>query len=103
MAVLGLTPLLGYLDDQCGEFLKLLMANLGFGEFPNIIKYYTTIGNCTPLKEEYTSMENHTLLKNIDNFMYPTQLNFMEDTPNQILHMLSTLILLSKTVYTTIG
>ena len=47
-------------------------------------------------KEEYTTIENHTLLKNIDNLMYPTQLNFSDDTPNQILHILSTLILWSK-------
>ena len=35
--------------------------------------------------------------------MYYTQLYFIEDTPNQILHMLSTLLLWSKTSYTTIG
>ena len=35
--------------------------------------------------------------------MYLTQPNFSEDSPNQILHMLSTLILWLKTFYTTIG
>ena len=88
--------LLGYPDDQYGEFLELWMAYHGFGEFPNLIEYYNTIGNDTLLKEEYTSIENCTLLKDIDNLMYLTQLNFLEDTPNQILHMLSTLILWSK-------
>ena len=43
------------------------------------------------------------LLKDIENFLYLTQLKFMEDTPNQILHMLSTLILWLKSFYTTIG
>ena len=90
-----LFPLPGYLDDQCSEFLESWIAYLDLGEFPNLIKYYSTIGNGTLFKE-YTTIENHTLLKNIDNLMYPTQLNFSEDTPNQILHMLSTLILWSK-------
>ena len=89
-----LFPLLGYLDDQHGEFLNLWKDSLGFREFPDLIEYYTTTVNGTLLKEEYTSMENHTLLKDIDNFMYLTQLNFTEDTPNQILHELSTLIML---------
>ena len=35
--------------------------------------------------------------------MYLTQPKFTEDTPNQILHMLSTLLLWLKTFYTTIG
>ena len=30
-------------------------------------------------------------------------MNFLQNTPNQILHMLSTLILWSKTLYTTSG
>ena len=86
-----LFPLPGYLDNQCSEFLELWMAIHGFREFPNLIeyyttigKYYTTIGNSTILKEEYTIIGNHTLLKDIDNLMYLTQLNFSEDTPNQI-------------------
>ena len=98
-----LFPLLGYLDDQCGEFLKSWMAYLDSMEFPNLIEYYTTIRNGTPHEEEYTTMENCTLLHDIDNFMYLTQPNFMEDTPNQILYMLSTLKLWSKHFYTTIG
>ena len=85
--------LLGYLDDQCSEFLELWMDSLGFGEFPNLIKYYTTIGNGTLLKEEHTTIENQTLLMDIDSLVYLPQLNFLEDIPNQILHMLSTLIL----------
>ena len=60
----------GYLDDQCSEFLKLWMANLHFGEFPDLIKYYTTIRNGTLLKEEYTTITNHILLKDINNLMY---------------------------------
>ena len=53
-----LFPLLGYLDDQCSEFLELWMDYLGFREFPNLIEYYTTIGNSTLLKEEYITMDN---------------------------------------------
>ena len=48
-----LVPLLGYQDDQCGEFLEPWMANLEFEEIPKLIKYYTTIGNGILLKEEY--------------------------------------------------
>ena len=98
-----LFPLPGYVDEQHGKFLKLWMANLDFGELPDLIEYYNTIENGTLLKEEYTNIENHTLLKDIDYLMYLTQLNFSEDTPNQILHMLLTLILWSRTFYTTIG
>ena len=58
-----LFPLLGYLHDQDSEFLKLWMANHGLGGiFYNLIKYYTTNGNGTILKKEYTTIENHTLL-----------------------------------------
>ena len=55
------------------------------------------------LKIVHTTIENCTLLKDIKNFMYLTQPYFLEDTPNQILHMLSTPSLWSKTFYTTIG
>ena len=78
-----LLPLLHYLDNQCGEFLKSWMAYLDFEEFPNLIKYYTTIGNCTLLKKEYTAIENCTLLTEIENSMYLTQLYFLEDTPTK--------------------
>ena len=98
-----LFPLLGYLDNQNGKFLKLWMTNLGFREFPDLIEYYTTIGTGTILKGEYTTIENFTLLKDINNLMYLTQPNFLEDIPNQILHMVSRLILLSKTFCITIG
>ena len=91
-----LFPLPGNLDDQCGEFLELWIANLGFGEFPNLIEYNTTIGNTTLLKEEFNTIENNTLLKDIDNLIYHAQLNFSGDTPNQILHRLSTLIVWLK-------
>ena len=84
-------PLLGYLDDLHGGFLKLWMDSLGFVEFPDLIEYYTIIGNGTLLKEEYTTVENHTLLKEIDYLMYLTQPNFLENNPNQIFHMLSIL------------
>ena len=60
-------------DDQCSEFLKLWMAYHGFGEFPDLIKIYMTIGISTLLKEEYNTIENHTLVKDINNLMYPTQ------------------------------
>ena len=79
------------------------MAYLDFVEFPNLIKYYNTTVNGTLLKEEYTTIENSTLLKDINNFMYLSQLNFLEATPNKILLMLSTLILWSTTFFTTIG
>ena len=98
-----LFPLLGYLDNKCNEFLNSWIAYLDFKEFPNLIKYSTTIGNGTILKEEHTTIENCTLLKDIKTFMYLTQPYFSEDIPNQILHMLSTLILFWKTFYTTLG
>ena len=79
------------------------MAYLETKEFPNLIEYYTTIDYGTLIKEEYTTIKECTLLKDIENVMYPTQLYFLEDTPNQILHILSTLLLWLKTLYTTIG
>ena len=69
------------------------MAYLEFEEFPVLIEYYTTVGNGTLLDQEYTTIKKRTLLKDIKNFMYLTQLNFLEDTPNQILLMLSTQLL----------
>ena len=48
------------------------------------------------LRKKYTTIENHTVLK--DNLKYHNKLNFLEDTPNQILH-----IFVVKTFYTTIG
>ena len=98
-----LFPLPVHLDDQCGEFLESWMAYLEFDEFPDLIEYYTTIGNGTFLKEEYTTIKECTLLKDIEHFMYLTQSYFFDDTPNQILHIMSTLLLWSKTFYTTIG
>ena len=53
--------LLGYLDDQHGEFLEQWMAYHGFGEYCDLIKYCTTIGNGTKPKEEYTTIELYTL------------------------------------------
>ena len=55
-------PLLGYLDDQHSEFLQSWMAYPDLVEFPDLIKYYTTIGNGTLIKEDYTTIENSTLL-----------------------------------------
>ena len=79
------------------------MAYLEFNEFPDLIEYYSTIGNGTLLKEEYTSIKECTLLKDIKHSLYLTQSYFSDDTPNQILHLMSTLLLCSKTFYTTIG
>ena len=79
------------------------MAYLEFEEFPDHIEYYTTIGTGALLKEEYATIKNCTLLQDIKNFMYLTQPYFLEDTPNQILLMLSVLILWLKNFYTTIG
>ena len=102
--VLGtLFPIPLHLGDQCGEFLESWMAYQEFDEFPNLIEYYTTIGNGTLLKGEYTTIKECTLLKDIEHFLYLTQSHFSDNTPNQILHLLSTLILWSKTFYTTIG
>ena len=77
------------------------MAYLEFDEFPDLIEYYTTIGNGTLLKEDYTTIRECTILKGIEHFMYLTQSYFSDDTPNQILHIMSTLLLFSKRFYTT--
>ena len=79
------------------------MAHLEFNEFPNLIEYHTTIGNSTLLQQKYTTIKEYTLLKDIEHFMYLTQSYFSDDTPNQILHIMSTLLLFSKRFYTTIG
>ena len=50
-------PLSGHLGDQCGEFLKSWMAYLEFKEFPDLIKYYTTIGHGTLLKDKYNTIK----------------------------------------------
>ena len=96
-------PLLGHLEDQHGEFLKSWMAYLDFEEFPNLIKYYATIGNDTLFKEEYTTIKECTLIKDIKDFMHLTQLYFLDNTPNKILQISSTLLSWSKQYYTTIG
>ena len=88
-----LFPLLVHLADQRGEFLKSWMAYQEFDEFPDLIEYYTTIVNGTLLKEEYNKIKECTLLKDIEHFLYLTQLHFLDNTPNQILHLMSTLIL----------
>ena len=80
------------LEDQCGEFLKSWIAYLEFKEFPNLIEYYTTIGNGTLLKQKYTTIKECTILKDIEHFMYLAQLYFSDNTPNQILHTTSTLL-----------
>ena len=49
------------------------MAYLDFGEFPDLIEYYTTTLDATLHKEEYTTIEICTILKEIENFMYLTQ------------------------------
>ena len=54
--------MLPHLEDQCSEFLKSWMAYLDFKEFPDLIKYYTTIGNGTILKEKYTTIKECTLV-----------------------------------------
>ena len=66
------------------------MAYLEFDEFPDLIEYYTTIGNVTLLKEEYNKIKECTLLKDIEHFMYLTQSYFSDNTPNQILRIMST-------------
>ena len=86
-------PLLGHLDDQCGEFLESWMAYLDVKEFPDLFEHYTTIGNSTIIKEESTTIKECTLLKDIKHFMYLTQWYFSDNTPNQILHEMSALLL----------
>ena len=76
-------PLPGHLEDQDGEFLKSWMTYLEFDEFPNLIEYYTTTVNGTILKQKYTTIKECTLLKDIEHFMYLTQLYFSDNTPNQ--------------------
>ena len=49
------------------------MAYLEFNEFRDLIKYYTTIGIGTLLKEEYTAIKECTLLEDIKYCMYTTQ------------------------------
>ena len=79
------------------------MAYQEFEEFPDLIEYYTTIGNGTLHKEEYTTLKECKLLRDIEHFLYLTQLYFSDDTPNQILHLMSTLISWLKTFYTSTG
>ena len=90
-------------DDQCGEFCESWMAYQEFDEFLDLIKYYTTIGNGTLLKEEYTTIKECTLLNDIEHFLYLAQSYFLDNTPNQILHIMSTLLLWLKAFYTTSG
>ena len=98
-----LFPLPVHLCDQCSEFLESWMAYLEFDKFPYLIGYYTNIGIGTILKEQYTTIKECTLLKDIEHFMYLTKSYFSDNTPNQILHIMSTLLLWSKRLYTTIG
>ena len=102
--VLGtLFPLPVHLDDQHSEFLESWMAYQEFDEVPDLIEYYTTIGNGTLLEEDYTTIKECTLLRDIEHFLYLTQSYLLDDTPNQILHLMGKLILWSKIFYTTIG
>ena len=61
-----------------------------FEELPNLIKYYAITGK-------------HTLDKDLDYLEHITKSNFQEETPYQIMHMMSTLLLWTKLFYTTIG
>ena len=74
-----LFPLPVHLDDQNSEFLESWMAYQEFDDFPDLIKYYTTIGNGTLLREEYTTIKECTLLKDIEHFLYLTQSYFLDD------------------------
>ena len=55
-------------------------------ELPKLNEYYTTIGKSTLAKD----------------LVYITQMNFQEETPYQIMHILSTLLLWLKNFYTAI-
>ena len=96
-------PLSGHVEYQCSEFLESWMAYIEFDEFHDLIKYYTTIGNGTLCKEKYTTLKECTLLDIVEHFMYLTQAYFSDNTPNEILHITTTLLLWSKDFYTTIG
>ena len=96
-------PRPGHLEDQHGEFLESWVAYLEFIEFPDLIEYYTTIGNGTILKQKYTTIKESTLLKDIEHLMYLTQLYFSDNTPHQIIHIMSTLLSWLKIFYNTIG
>ena len=87
-----LFPLPVHLDEEHSEFLESWMAYLEFEEFPDLIKYNTTIGSSTLLKQMYTTIKECALLKDIKHFMYLTQPYFLDNTPNQILHIMSTLL-----------
>ena len=78
------------------------MSYLEFEEFPDLIEYYTTIGNGTLLKKKYTTIKECTLLKEIEHFMYLTQPYFSDNTLYQILQIMSTLLLWLKNFYTTV-
>ena len=94
-------PLPGYLDDQHSEFLKLWLGYHGFRELLNLIEYYNTIINCTILKDEYNTIKivHYLWTLTYDYLVYITQPKFREDTPNQILHVWSTLIMWSKILH----
>ena len=74
-----------------------------------VLGNFVTLSNTTLLLEIVQNLRKSTLplncthCKDIDNFMYHIQLKFLEDTPNQILHILITLILWLKSFYTTIS
>ena len=51
------------------------MAYLDFEEFPNLIEYYSTIGNGMLLKEEYTTIKKCMLLKDIKHFTLPNSIS----------------------------
>ena len=59
------------------------MAYLDLDEFPDLIQYYTTIGNGMLLKERYTTIKECTLLKDIEHFIYLTQLYFSATLPTK--------------------
>ena len=72
------------------------MAYLDFEEFPDVIEYHTTIINGTILNKEYSTIKECTLLKDIKHFTYHTQPYFLDNTLNQILYIMSTLLSWSK-------
>ena len=47
--------------------------------------------------------KNAHYLRTFEHFMYLTESYFSDNTPNQILHIMSTILLWSKRFYTTIG
>ena len=85
-------------------FLRVLDGSPRFqriSQLNQIVHYY--IGNGTLPKENYTAIKECTLLEDTKHFMYLTQSYFSDNTLNQILHIMSTLLSWLTNFYATVG